>query len=482
MADNATDQGPSARVRLHITPFNEDLLDRIIPPSIRPLATNISFHAVQTYPERGFGYVELPIMDAQKLKGKLNGTTLKGAKVHIEEAKPERKRKALDGQDAEQDVDKKARKKAKKEKRKQEQGVLPGHELEEGRRVKRGWTDGDAKELRKSKRQAAATSEQDEAGKLLFKTSVPPNMVPVSDETKDKSKKKKDKESKRKKSKTLVQEFSKTKKPHQVSGVESGNHGNLSYEDGKGWVDADGDVVAAERPSRKSKRLEKSLTKEAAIEADAEDEIMGEGEGPAEQATRSVAFAEDEDADATDAAPPRAPVDTPHVSPTVAKEVHPLETLFKRPVTSPTGSAKPRPTPIDTSFSFFDPNNADEDDEEGADMPPQTPHTRRDLEWRSIRSAAPTPDTAAIGRKFSFPFPPRSEEDDEDEDEEMKDAEQAQPGASKEDGEGKGEETGFRKWFYEHRGDFNRGWKKRRREEKKQKRQRENRRLSQKIA
>lgn len=82
------------RTRLHITPFNPSILDRFVPDAVKPVATNISFHAVETFPERGFGYVELPSSEAQKLKNKLNGTMLKGTKIKIEEAKPEKSAKA----------------------------------------------------------------------------------------------------------------------------------------------------------------------------------------------------------------------------------------------------------------------------------------------------------------------------------------------------------------------------------------------------
>src|ERR1700761_4372335 len=130
------------RVRLHITPFNPEVVDKIIAPSIRPLASNISFHSLQTFPERGFGYVELPVMEAQKLKKKLNGSTLRGTKVRIEDAKPEKKRRGEGDEEAEREQ--KARKTSKKEKKKREDGVIPGHELEEGRHVKRGWTENDS--------------------------------------------------------------------------------------------------------------------------------------------------------------------------------------------------------------------------------------------------------------------------------------------------------------------------------------------------
>lgn len=100
------------RVRLHITPFNPDLYDRVVSASAKAVATGLSYHSVQTYPERGFGYIELPRMEADKLKKKIHGFTLKGSKVRIEEAKPEKKRKA-DRDETEEE--RKERKKAKKE-------------------------------------------------------------------------------------------------------------------------------------------------------------------------------------------------------------------------------------------------------------------------------------------------------------------------------------------------------------------------------
>src|SRR5712664_3144660 len=76
--------------RLHITPFNPTLLNAILPPSILPNARNISYHTIETLPEKAYGYVELPKMDADKIKKKLNGSILKGIKVRIEAAKPKK--------------------------------------------------------------------------------------------------------------------------------------------------------------------------------------------------------------------------------------------------------------------------------------------------------------------------------------------------------------------------------------------------------
>jgi hypothetical protein len=124
------------------------------------------------------------------------------------------------------------------------------------------------------------------------------------------------------------------------------------------------------------------------------------------------------------------------------------------------------------------------------DMDPQypsTPYTRT----RDIRSAAPTPDTAAIGRKFSFSFAGGghnnfSHDEDiqegyEDEDDQWQNA-NMEPLGVKEVKEGEPEEeTEFAKWFWENRGDSNRAWKKRRRDVMKVKRQRENRRVSRHV-
>ncbi len=118
------------------------------------------------------------------------------------------------------------------------------------------------------------------------------------------------------------------------------------------------------------------------------------------------------------------------------------------------------------------------------DMPPQTPHTKMDLEWRSMRSAAPTPDTAAIGRTFNFPFAENYNQDEAEpnEDDEVMDDGEHEAALTQAKEESRGEESAFRTWFYEHRGEFNRGWKRRRREERKHKRQSENRKLNQKVS
>ncbi|GAB7361979.1 hypothetical protein MBLNU230_g2016t1 [Neophaeotheca triangularis] len=551
------------RTRLHITPFNESLLERYIPASLRPKASNVSFHAVQTFPEKGFGFVELPKQDAMKLKNKLNGSTLKGSKVQIEEARPEKKRKHVEDEGEDEKAERKARKLAKKEKRK-EDGVIPGHEIEEGRRVKRGWKGEDAKAARK------ADKEEHRKDKLLFRAGLPTG-VSADESSAKKSKDKKSKEEKKqkrrekRKSQAVVEEFAKNKNPVALKdGVNL--HNAEGYVDGVGWVGEDGEVIEAEteKMRRKRERHEAKALAKTERKAEKETERKAFERSPAkspEQSRQPVYESHDEDEDGEPATKDRssstssqqddsssgeedaeeeaegadeankmdvdgaassddqasssdssAP-DSPEAEPsTPAKEtkkaIHPLEALYKR--SNPdTSASKPRPLAIDTSFSFFGSEPGDNDDNNidnesatrGPGAPPQTPHTKQDLEWRGQRSAAPTPDTAAIGKRFSFSFGTANGgsqegdiEEDEDEDgagegmgssKELKGNTEANTGAGIEnpaaEGGADGEESAFRKFFYETRGENNRAWKRKRREGKKIVRQRENRRVSRRV-
>ncbi|RYZ48092.1 MAG: Sec-dependent nitrous-oxide reductase [Sphingobacteriales bacterium] len=47
-----------ARTRLHISPFSSTLLPAVVPPSIQPNITNLTYHSVPTFPENGYGYTE----------------------------------------------------------------------------------------------------------------------------------------------------------------------------------------------------------------------------------------------------------------------------------------------------------------------------------------------------------------------------------------------------------------------------------------
>jgi len=514
------------RVRLHITPLNAELLDRILPSSSRTLATNVSLHSVQSFPDRGFGYVELPAVEADKLRKKLNGATLKGMKVRVEDARPEKKRKVEVEED---EVERKDRKKVKKNKRKKEDGVLPGHELEEGRHVKRGWKEEgsgrrDVKKSNKQRKEDGARTDTLEGKKMQFKTSVPANASAMEHQPKKKTKDKEgEKKAKSGKKKVVIQEGKRSSKLPSVS-ERSGGKTAVGYEDGKGWVDGDGEVLEPEPETRKRKRRQQMSPIEdvaPAVQQNTadnpvdsagpstqtqppvdDDDMSGSGaitDGTADKAA-DTDMDVDEGVDAESGGEPglaatRNGANNAHPGSEVSEDakVHPLEALYKRPVPPPESESKPKPHRINTSFNFFNADDADEADDEVAALPPQTPHTKQDLESRSLRSAAPTPDTAAIGRKFSLPFTQRIGSDDEDEDEdeasEVNDQglgpatagdtvmEATQPATAG----GEKEESEYRKWFYDNRGDLNRGWKKRRREERKQKRQRENRRVSRRV-
>lgn len=517
----------SDRIRLHITPFNPDIYDRVVSSSAKATATGISYHSVQTQPERGFGYIELPKMEAEKLKKKLHGSTLKGSKVRVEEARPEKKRKA---ERDETEEERKERKKAKKEKKaKREEGVIPGYELEEGRHVKRGWSEGKDKKSKEGK-------------KMRFKTEVPPNTMPLEDEDDKKKKKSKDKKAKRdaekdgekdgekkKSHKTpkVVEEFAK-KKAVMIS-AESDSKGALEYVEGKGWVNEDGEVVEAEPLSvrrqrakeqalrvaeearrAQEERLQDELRQAEAMAVDAKedaqsadkasgDEDMDSGDDNNDASETASSISEDEDSEEEDedgsasaVATASAPKDSTTAEklatpvPETEREVHPLEALYKRAPQPDDGAPKHNLPPIDTSFSFFNPDDIEDEEEQpvgsGSTRQPQTPHTKQDLEWRALRSAAPTPDTAGLGKRFKFAMGGAEHDDsDADDDEEMADdIPNFNVDSAAVDGEPK-EESDFRKWFYEHRGENNRAWKKKRKEAKKQQRQRENRRLSRRV-
>ncbi|KAF2107909.1 hypothetical protein BDV96DRAFT_588379 [Lophiotrema nucula] len=575
---------PEAIVRLHITPFNPTLLPIYLAPSALPLATNISYHSVPTFPEKGFGYVELPAMEAQKLKKKLNGSTLKGSKVRIEDAKPE-KRKAVE--DGVEELDGEERKVKRSKKVKKEPGVLEGVELEQGRKIKRGWTEPAANSKKDRKEKKDKTSREQKASKytkepeLLFKAKLEP-VAATEVARKEKKDKKKDKK-KSSKSEVVVHEFANNRKQPSFlkeSKVTTEKKPAVEYVDGQGWVDEDGNVVEPETGKARNRRalelVDTSSSKDNMARSTASPQPTTEkvpsttpepqstklksnfkptkaakakkitpppssssGSDPEEssavssssgdEASESEAEVEAESSASSPALAPDAPqlAITPSSPATEKKEVHPLEALFKRPkppaLSSPS-SAKDAPmstpakglAPINTSFSFFGSDNADEVGQP-VDGVPITPFMRQDIEWRGLRSAAPTPDTAAIGRRFSFPWRKGSQEADDDDDDDLEDDpqlmgntkanehpatieeedEDAEMGGDAEAEEGDangtpvgvrrsarnagkedGEQSEFQKWFWENRGDNNRAWKKRRRDTLKANRLRENRKVT----
>ncbi|KAF2661213.1 hypothetical protein K491DRAFT_687691 [Lophiostoma macrostomum CBS 122681] len=568
--------GEDKHVRLHITPFNPSLLKVYLGPSVLPLAHDISYHSVETFPEKGYGYVELPEMEAQKLKKKLNGSTLKGSKVRIEDAKPE-KRKAAEDAESED----KAAKRARKEKKRKELGVLEGVELPDGRKVKRGWTEPqksrkDRNEKKdKTDKKAQKDSKYTKEPELLFNAKLTP-VAATEAATKDKSKVKKDKKKKNAKSnEVVVHEFEKSSKTPsflKTTKLSSDPKPAVEYVNGKGWVDEDGDVVEAETGKARNKRVlelvdktspqpttekKPSLTPEAepspkskskstkkskkqitppTPSSESDEDSSSVVSSSSEDMSSDSAPESDSSAELT-ATPPAVAPDAPQMiltpsSPDDTREVHPLEALFKRSnrptlataATDATSTPAKGLAPINTSFSFFENNEMEvEAGASPSNNAPATPFTQRDLEWRGLRSAAPTPDTAAIGRRFSFPWrnssqgadedgeedteaglqlttntkantsvphlPGLAEEDEDEDDEPMNEApgdDQADAGQTAQgptvsggkDKDEEQEETEFGKWFFEHRGENNRAWKKRKRDTLKAKRLRDNKRAT----
>ncbi|KAH6678594.1 hypothetical protein B0J14DRAFT_583084 [Halenospora varia] len=534
--------------RLHITPLNPNLLSTILPPSILPNARNVSYHTIQTFPEKGYGFLELPVMDAEKIKKKLNGSILKGTKVRIEKARPT-KEAVIEKDEPEQP--KKPRKDSSK-KRKRGDETIPAAEIGE-RQVKRGWTTPAAttkssKNKEKEKDEKKVKSKFTSGPECLFKTVLPPNVASntkVADAKADKKKRKAGKE-------VLVHEFKKTEKFATFlrdTSTSKTAKGVKEFVEGKGWVDEDGNVVEEVKKSRKVTKPAKAAPKAPLViaqevnsssedssdssssdeESDSSDaqssqiakkptvvaipEVKdkvsasssessseeSDAESDSDSADSSDSSSEDDSVDESssesseeqiDSRPVSRPqsasgpplnlsikIPSPAITATpISAEVHPLEALYKK--SKPEGEdtvVPPNPT-----FSFFGADaDGDEEMEEAHDKVPLTPFTQRDFEYRGIRSAAPTPDTAHANKRFLWPKSKPDQDDDEDDDEAPSSPirKKSDAGMSKEMGkkeEATAPESDFQKWFYENRGETNRAWKKRKKIVAKEKRHREN--------
>ncbi|CAK7565399.1 MAG: hypothetical protein SEPTF4163_003316 [Sporothrix epigloea] len=303
----------SGYTRLHITPFDAELLSVVISTSAYDSARNISFHSLQTFPEKRFGFVDLPTDSAEKLRRKLNGAVLKGVKLRIEPARqtPEEKVAAIEAarnkmgkktsreKDAnltpaelqrkeEERAARREQKRLDKERSKKGKSqiaheVLQGVQLEPGRHVKRGWTVPDApedskksgwskdKKEKEKKKRKGERSEYTEGPECLFKTILPANKVPkaklslsgkivggvgvdnVEMELDGRALKRKRKEEKKARE-VVVHEFANwTRIPTFLkSTTDSGTrNAHLEYVQGKGWVDEEtGNVVQPHKSTR----------------------------------------------------------------------------------------------------------------------------------------------------------------------------------------------------------------------------------------
>jgi hypothetical protein len=516
-------------IRLHVTPLDVDLLKVVLSSALLPKARNISYHTIETFPEKRYGFLELPDEDATKLRKKLNGSVLKGVKIRIEPARPSAiltplgeaamaKEKA-----SEKDTDGVRPQKDRKKKRKRDADELSGIVLEGGRKIKRGWTspdepkekrskkDKDSKEKKERKKQQK--SKYTSHPECLVKTVLPANVAAsVDSQSPSPSKSKK----KGKSREVIVHEFEKTTKfpTFLKTAASTGRSGpDLHFVDGKGWVDEEGNVVEAVKtrrpqtsyqlPSDRSEARHQEPVQDAVDTNSAPDDAS---DGPSEAESPGVTSndghastaAEKEPSSSpalvkSDSAQPKSPgsarnlsIKIPPVTPREPKVVHPLEALYKRPKQPDGGVAEAAAD--GQGFSFF--ANGDEgsggENEDGEDTGnvlgiqlPMTPFTRQDFELRGIRSAAPTPDTAHPSRRFK----PWEQEDGDvrqedenaasgdDEDEEPEPSGNLAGHAAESDDK---PTSDFQKWFWENRGDLNRSWKKRRKLAGKEKRYREN--------
>lgn len=543
--------GDGEYVRLHITPLDAELFQIIVPASARPGARNISFHAIQTFPEKRYGFVELPRMDADKIKKKLHGSVLKGTKIRIEHARPEKRPEPTGGASEPEKKRKKSTDEAKdKKKRKRELDVIEGVTLRD-RQVKRGWTE-PAGERKRSKKDKSKDGKDNKAEKrkrpkskytdqqeCLLKVKMPLNaMGNLGPE--DAHKKKRKKGNARE---VTVHEFEKTTKfPSFLKNTapETGSKPATDYAEGKGWVDEDGNMVEEVKMKTKAMARKASAARQEAIDeseekggkseeqSDEDDTTSssgtsseGEDETDADEAMEhrpeqqeaepdsgpgsasSSGSESDSESDSEDevkgnvaptkATPPsRAErskplsavkaentrpmsssssksltIKIPTPATPAAAGVHPLEALYKR--AKPNEQAAEAPVAAEP-FSFFtseDNDDIEENEEPARQSAPTTPFTRQDIEWRNVRSAAPTPDTAHPSRMKKLWT---SGEDDDDETGDGADAD-AEDGEAPAQG---GDKTEFQSWFWENRSELNKSWMTRRKSASKEKRHREN--------
>ncbi|KMU79410.1 LOW QUALITY PROTEIN: hypothetical protein CISG_07841 [Coccidioides immitis RMSCC 3703] len=238
--------------RLHITPLDAALLNTILHPTTRSLATDISFHTVQTFPESNYGFVTLPTAEAEKLVKKLNGSILKGRKLRIQEARLRREIPLEELIASPKDPGPKVTCNTAMAKN-AKLVMTPSKVMNCQRRVKRGWTEApdkenrsrkaDKKEQKKdSKGKKAQKSKYTNNPECLFQTLPPPNKADLS---------KADKKRKRKPSDTaavVVHEFEKlTTHPSFLRTGQDSSSKSLTneYVDGKGWLDRSGSVKEA---------------------------------------------------------------------------------------------------------------------------------------------------------------------------------------------------------------------------------------------
>ncbi|KAL8696866.1 MAG: hypothetical protein Q9224_002573, partial [Gallowayella concinna] len=76
--------------RLYISPLDPNLLSLVLSGPLRDLASNISYHTLLSFADKPYGYLDLPTNEAARLQKKLHGSILKGVKMKVEKARPEK--------------------------------------------------------------------------------------------------------------------------------------------------------------------------------------------------------------------------------------------------------------------------------------------------------------------------------------------------------------------------------------------------------
>ena len=540
------------RKRLHVTPLNPELLPAVLPQQLLAKASDISFHTIQTFPERNFAYINLPSEEADKLRKKLNGCLFRGQKMKVEEARPTRSSTRKESSRKDEVSPSRSSKRSKK-KTKEDGDTISAIQLSEDRKVKRGWTEPESvdalekKESKKEKKRKSKEASITGGTECLFKTKLP-SAASASPVAREKSEKGKKRKRTGHESETIVHEYKNTTRHNgslKTSAKADGVRQATEYVDGKGWVDDEGNIVEQPTKRRKSgpRSAEQASSKREASTAvrpvlgksnaseDAEEDGSdatsssgtsnsdGEGEEESEEsgghdmsttnvdphttAGLGISSADGNEMQSVEverlsisrsSGSPIPHVDTHPASQSTSHpsvEVFPPQDLFKRPSIAASQSQTPKKPHLEvsTSFSFFDPDDhAEAQGGTSSMLMPQTPFTQQDIRHRRQRSAAPTPDTAAVGKTFGDVWGGGkvADDDDEEEDEDGEGGDENERADGREStekleksegskGEDTKEESEFAKFFWDQRGPNNRAWKRGRREAAKEKRKQDRR-------
>lgn len=246
-AVDETTMDEASYIRLHITPFTSSLLKILLPTSLQAKVRNISYHAIQTFPEHTYGYLELPRCDAERMKKKLQGCIVQGHKIRIETARP-RRQSAIDSEPSPLPV---LQTNGRKKRTRDE---IPGVDIGD-RHVKRGWTT-PAHEIKKATikllPKTVVRSKYTNRPECLFKTTLPANHA-----YHNRAIGKMAQGKRRNENETMVHEFANTTKYATfLRDRDAGNTSNpvTEYVKGKGWIDENGSIIEEDKISKRPTR------------------------------------------------------------------------------------------------------------------------------------------------------------------------------------------------------------------------------------